>query len=75
MGTDDLGELGLEASQGVVELAKGTVIVGSMVANNFYNPQHAARQEPPPPPELYDQQLMFVLHQVGPERQRDPQDH
>jgi len=60
IGTDNLGELGLEASQGTVELAKGSIIVGPQIANNFYDPHMRPGQTPPPPPDLYDQQLMFV---------------
>ncbi len=61
IGTDDLGELGLAATQGVTQLARGTVVVGPMVANNFYDPRMRPGQTPPPPPDLYDKQLMFVF--------------
>jgi putative ABC transport system permease protein len=61
IGTDDLGNLGLEATQGGVQLARGTVIVGPMVASNFYDPNQRPGQQTPAVPELYDQQLTFVF--------------
>jgi putative ABC transport system permease protein len=61
IGTDHLGDLGLEASQGGVELARGTVIIGPNVATNFYDPHLRPGQTPPPAPDLYDQQLTFVF--------------
>lgn len=61
VGTDDLSELGLEARQGSLVLARGTVVIGPMVANNFYDPRQRPGQEPPPPPDLFDQQLTLVL--------------
>ena len=61
VGTKNLEELGLKADQGSLDLAKGTVIVGAQVANNFYNPYLRPGQEPPPPPDLYDQNLTFVF--------------
>ena len=61
VGTKNLEELGLSTSQGSLDLAKGTVIVGSQVANNFYNPNMRPGQEPPPPPDLYDQTLTFIF--------------
>lgn len=61
IGTDDLGELGMEATQGGVELARGTVIIGPMVASNFYDPNQRPGQQAPAVPDLYDQQLTFVF--------------
>jgi putative ABC transport system permease protein len=61
MGADDLGGLGLEATQGVVELARGTVIIGPMVASNFYDPRQRPGQQAPAVPDLYDQQLTLVF--------------
>jgi putative ABC transport system permease protein len=60
-GTDDLGALGVTAEQGTTELLRGTVIVGSQVANNFYDPRLRPGQEPPAPPNLYDQTLSIEL--------------
>ena len=61
IGTDDLGALGMEAMQGGVELARGTVIIGPMVANNFYDPNQRPGQQAPVVPDLYDQQLSLVF--------------
>jgi putative ABC transport system permease protein len=61
IGTNDLSQIGLEASQGGVNLTNGAVIIGPMVANNFYDPHQRPGQNPPPLPNLYDQQLMFVF--------------
>ena len=61
IGTDDLSSLGLEATQGGVVLAHGTVIIGPMVASNFYDPNQRPGQQTPAAPDLYDQQLTFVF--------------
>jgi len=61
IGTDDLGGLGMEATQGGVELARGTVIIGPLVASNFYDPNQRPGQLAPTAPDLYDQQLIFVF--------------
>jgi putative ABC transport system permease protein len=57
---NDLSILGLEAMQGSAELKRGGVVIGAMVAANFYDPRQRPGQEPPPPPDLYDQQLQVV---------------
>jgi len=59
--SDDLENLGLEAAQGDTALGRGIIVVGPMVANNFYDPRLRPGQEPPPPPDLYDQQIQFVV--------------
>lgn len=61
IGTKDLSLLGLTAKSGTLTLEKGTMIVGSMVANNFYDPKMRPGQQPPAPPDLQDQQLKLVL--------------
>jgi len=48
--SQDLVDLGLEATEGGTELGRGTVVIGAMVANNFYDPRQKPGQEPPPPP-------------------------
>ena len=58
---DDLSSLGLEATEGDTALARGTVVIGVMVPNNFYDPKMRPGQEPPPPPQLYGQQLQMVV--------------
>jgi len=61
IGTDNLGGLGMEATQGGVELARRTVIIGPMVTSNFYDPNQRPGQQAPSLPDLYDQQLTFVF--------------
>jgi putative ABC transport system permease protein len=61
IGTNDLTELGLVASQGTASLERGTVIIGPQVAANFYDPHLRAGQEPPAPPDLYDQLITMVF--------------
>ena len=38
VGTEDLGQLGVEAAQGELLLTRGTVIIGSQVASSFWRP-------------------------------------
>jgi len=59
--TDDLSNLGLETSQGVTTLSKGSIVIGAMTPNNFYDPKQRPGQEPPPPPELIDQQIQLIV--------------
>lgn len=61
IGTDDLSNLGLEAGQGTTELSKGTVVIGVMTPNNFYDPYQRPGQEPPPPPQLLNEQIQLVV--------------
>ena len=58
--TDDLANLGGEAGQGTTELSKGSVVIGVMTPNNFYDPHQRPGQEPPPPPELLNEQIQLV---------------
>ena len=59
--TDDLANLGLESSQGTTELSKGSVVIGVMTPNNFYDPHLRPGQEPPPPPELLNEQIQLIV--------------
>ena len=59
--TTDLSKLGLEATEGSTELARGAIVIGGMVANNFYDPKIRPGQEPPPPPNLYGQQIQLTI--------------
>jgi putative ABC transport system permease protein len=61
IGITDLSELGLEAAQGSLVLEKGTVIVGSMVSQNFYDPHIRPGDEPPPPPDLMGQTMSLIM--------------
>jgi putative ABC transport system permease protein len=58
---DDLADFGLEATQGDTALGRTTIVVGPMVANNFYDPRPRPGAEPPAPPDLYDQQVQFIV--------------
>ena len=71
--TNDLADLGLEATQGGTELGRGTVVIGAMVSNNFYNPRQRPGEEPPPPPDLYGQQIQLVISKWD-EQGGDPQE-
>ncbi|MBI4759823.1 MAG: ABC transporter permease [Chloroflexota bacterium] len=57
----DLASLGMEAAQGDTALGRSIIVIGPMVANNFYDPRLRPGQEPPPPPDLYDQQIQFIV--------------
>lgn len=59
--TDDLSNLGLESSQGTTELSKGSVVIGVMTPNNFYDPHLRPGQETPPPPELLNEQIQLIV--------------
>ena len=61
VGIQDLSALGLEAQAGSLALERGTVVVGAMVANNFYDPRLRPGQEPPLPPDLMGANLKLVL--------------
>jgi putative ABC transport system permease protein len=60
--TSDLADLGLTAADGVTTLARGTAIVGSTVAMNFYNPYLRPGQEASDPPDLMGQVLQMQLY-------------
>lgn len=59
--TPDLADFGLRAQQGTSELAKGSVVIGYSVPQNFYDPFLRPGQEPPPPPDLLGQTLTVKL--------------
>jgi putative ABC transport system permease protein len=61
MGADDVSLLGMLVERGVSNLAKGTVIIGSQVPTNFYDPRLRPGQEPPPPPDLLDQTIRLTI--------------
>lgn len=61
VGTNDLSNLGLKAAQGETVLSKNTLIVGSAVASQFYDPRQRPGQEPPPPPDLYGKTLKVTF--------------
>jgi putative ABC transport system permease protein len=57
----DLAEMGLEAEQGTTELARGSVVIGSWLPQNFYNPNPRPGEEQIEPPDLFGQTLKFVV--------------
>lgn len=62
--TDDLSNLGLTAQAGSTALARGTVIIGSAVPMNFYNPRPRPGQavtEQLTPADLVDKQVTLTL--------------
>lgn len=61
VGTNDLADLGLRPAQGGLELLPGTVIVGSQVPQNFFDPRARPGQEPAEPPDLLNKQITFTL--------------
>jgi putative ABC transport system permease protein len=61
VGASDLSGLGLEAQAGTAALAKGTVVIGSQVPMQFYDPRLRPGQEPPPPPDLLDEDVKIIL--------------
>ncbi|MCA9998867.1 MAG: ABC transporter permease, partial [Anaerolineales bacterium] len=69
IGTTDLGQLGVKAQQGSLEVKRGTAVVGAMVSQSFYDPRLRPGQEPPPPPDLYDKQLVLNLVKYTPDGQ------
>jgi len=61
MGVSDLAELGIKAQTGETTLSKGKVVIGALVARNFYDPRLRPGQEPPSPPDLQGATLKLVL--------------
>ena len=61
VGTSDLSQLGLQARIGSLGLEKGGVVVGAMVANNFYDPRWRPGQPTPQPPDLMGQSVKLTL--------------
>ncbi len=61
VGTDDLANLGYEATIGETTLSRGTAVIGSWVPLNFYDPRVRPGQPTPEPPELVDEQIKLVL--------------
>ena len=61
IGVDDLSVLGYTASQGVTALERGTVVIGTQVAKNFYDPRPRPGAEPIEPPDLFGQTIKMTL--------------
>jgi putative ABC transport system permease protein len=58
---DDLSTMGLNASSGTTELARGTAVIGSYISQNFYNPNARPNDPPVEPPQLLGETVRFVL--------------
>jgi putative ABC transport system permease protein len=61
VGVKDLRDMGAEAERGETVFSKGTMIIGSAVANNFYNPNPRPGQEVTGPPDLLNETLKLVM--------------
>ncbi len=58
---DDLSSMGLTASEGTTELTRGSVVIGSYINQNFFNPNMRPNDPPLEPPQLLGETLRFVL--------------
>ena len=61
VGTEDLSILGINAQEGVLNLERGTAIIGSQVSMNFYNPRLRPGEEMPAPPDLMGKTIRLEL--------------
>lgn len=59
--TDDLAIFDYPLEAGTTRLERGTAIIGSWAARQFYDPRQRPGQEPPPQPDLLNQQVRLVL--------------
>lgn len=65
VGIPDLSVLGIKAKSGRLTLERGAVVVGSMVAANFYDPRPRAGQPTPAPPDLQDGTIKLTLVKIS----------
>jgi putative ABC transport system permease protein len=61
VGVKDIRDMGAEAERGETVFTKGTMIIGSAVQNQFYNPNARPGQEQTGPPDLLGETLKLVL--------------
>ncbi|MBN1311308.1 MAG: ABC transporter permease [Anaerolineae bacterium] len=61
IGTNDLGDMGLTAETGTLELRHSTAVIGHRVPENFFDPRQRFEQERPEPPDLMGKQLVLTL--------------
>jgi putative ABC transport system permease protein len=59
-GTTDLADIGVKVDRGSSQLEHGTIILGGMVAQNFYDPRQP-QAGPAEPPDLLDKQVTLIL--------------
>lgn len=57
----NLADLGYDVKTGTTELSKASVVIGSQVAQNFYDPSWRPGQEQPEPPDLMGQTLRITF--------------
>ncbi len=60
-GVDDLSVFDYAVEGGTTTLGRGTAVIGSWVARNFYDPKLRPGQEPPAPPDLLGQKVTMVM--------------
>jgi len=58
----DLSEMGLEAQSGTLQIGKGQVVVGPMVAESFMDQKWRPGDPTPTPPDLQDASLKLALY-------------
>jgi putative ABC transport system permease protein len=61
VGTDDLSTLGVRPQSGSLALERGTIVVGSAVPLQFWDPFAPPTNEPPEPVDLQDKQVTIIL--------------
>jgi putative ABC transport system permease protein len=61
VGVRDLKDMGVEAERGETVFSKGTMIIGSAIPNNFYNPNPRPGQEQTAAPDLLNETLKLVM--------------
>jgi putative ABC transport system permease protein len=65
IGLSDLTDLGLEAEQGELALARGTIVIGHYIPQNFYDPKWRPGQPPPTPPDLVGKSIKLVIRKYA----------
>lgn len=60
MGTSDLADIGAKIERGTTALERGTIILGGMVTQSFYDPRNP-QAGPAEPPDLLDKQVTLNL--------------
>ncbi len=58
---EDLSIFEYPLESGTTKLERGTAVIGSWAARQFYDPKQRPGQEPPPQPDLLNQQVKLVI--------------